>query len=202
MGDSKGSSFKENLALTIVGIILTSILGSGLTYLFTYRQWQYSVKQEIMETRVRDARETLLKTVQLCQDRWLASQRLIWAYETPTDFDLKEIRTEYDNADKEWNLNLLPQRVQIQEYFGNDCANLFVDDAMMEAKTGGVSVHATFFKFNQKVILLFHKSTLTTSNANLDQMQKGLQNVSASLKNLYQTMSNKYEQLQNGYLVQ
>jgi hypothetical protein len=110
MEKEKKSNFKENLKLTVIGIILTSILGSGLTYLFTYRQWQYSIKQEIMETRVKEARETLLKTMQLCQDRWFASQRLFWACETPTDFDCKEVRREYIEAVREWNLNLFPPK--------------------------------------------------------------------------------------------
>jgi hypothetical protein len=202
MGNSNKSNFKENLILTVIGIILTSILGSGLTYWFTYRQWQYAIKQQIMETRVREARETLLKTMQLCQNRWFSSQRLVWACETPVDFDVNELRQKYIDSVREWNLNLYPQRILVAEYFGNDCANLFVDDAIMNGKITGTSVHTSFFKFHKEVMPWLHDSTTTISSTNVDQMRMQLNIVGKSLRVFYKTMSDKYQSLQEDYLVQ
>jgi hypothetical protein len=155
-----------------------------------------------METRVREARETLLKTMQLCQDRWFASQRLFWACETPADFDVKEVRQKYIDAVREWNLNLFPQRVLVAEYFGNDCANLYVDDAIMNGKITGTSVHTSFFKLHKQIMPWLHDPTTTITSTNLDQIRTNLNIVGGSLEVLYGTMSDKYQELQKDYLIQ
>jgi len=193
-------TFKEKIHLAIIGFILTSVLGSGLTYLFTDLQWKNTIAEQRREKKISEAHEILLKTMDMCQNRFYASERLIWACETPQDFDLNEIKKEYRDAVRQWNLSDITQRELIGEYLGNNCATLFVDDAAMKGGKQTVtetSVHTAFSNFHKAATPWLHGDPVTTDSPSYKQMQKCLQDVGEQLRVLYQTMLDNYSNLQS-----
>jgi hypothetical protein len=193
-------TFKEKIHLAVIGFILTSVLGSGLTYLFTYLQWKNTMAEQRRETKISEAHEILLKTMDMCQNRFYASERLIWACEAPQDFDLNQVKKEYRDAVRQWNLSDITQRELIGEYLGTNCATLFVDDAAMKIgkqTAEETSVHTAFYNFQKAATPWLRGDSITTESPSYKQMLKCLQDVGDQLRVLYQAMLDNYSNLQS-----
>jgi hypothetical protein len=188
-------NYKQNLKLAFIGFLLTGVLGSLLTFLFNYVQWEYTTNQQVRESKTKDAREALLNTMQLCQKRFWASQRVVWAAESPQYYDFKEVQQEYSEAVEQWNLNLATSRLLVQDSLGNQSAELFVDNNTLVGKGGGKSIQKSFMVFNNLARDFLRSNTTSTSDQYL-QMQTSLKEIGEQLDTFYKTMIRGYKYVQ------
>jgi hypothetical protein len=103
--DPKGDSLREKLTLTILGFMLTGVVGGALTTWIQQRAWAWQNRVGGIEKDVNAVNSANKAASELINLRWRAAYTMTRALEREeTGEAWKQARNEFDEADKQWAL--------------------------------------------------------------------------------------------------
>ena len=114
---------KEKVILLIIGFILTTGVGSGITY------WiQFDQARRELEERERVRAELIFSEIgSLLDERLWVTRRVLWAKcnDQSSDELIMKRESDYDEVLVKWNINLNKNEQLLSRYFGKETKSHF-----------------------------------------------------------------------------
>ncbi|MCW3061571.1 MAG: hypothetical protein JWQ02_3392 [Capsulimonas sp.] len=112
----------------LVGFVLTTVLGSLITYFVQRISWQRQSRLELFRQRTKDGTDLLERLSSMIDRRAYRLQRLLWAIEENRNYKtIAEREREYYEVVIEWNENLRSMHNGIRLLIGEDEAVSFLE---------------------------------------------------------------------------
>ncbi len=146
------NSLKDKLAVPVVSILLTGLVGSGLTVLFNHLDWKARTEFETAKAAAQHRREEIKRIMTLCQKRSFLSSMILNYAEEGNTAAVRQLDFEYAAVIREWNFNLHVNRLTVEQLFSATAAELFCDQHALHGDVQGkTSVHARFFFLGKEI---------------------------------------------------
>ncbi len=116
----------NELILLIIGFLLTTLVGSIISFWVQNRSWDHQYEQTLLQSEKQKAENVFTQLSSLMDNRLYTMRRILWGYDSELTNDEINIRwDDYVEVLKEWNINLNKNLALIQIYFGAESRNIF-----------------------------------------------------------------------------
>lgn len=134
----KKEKFLQNIALLIIGFILTAGVGNWITSEFQKRQFDYEHRTQIREAETVAATKNFEEVSKLMDERIYRMEKLNWELEDNTDVKKIDIQMDaYRESLYNWNDNRNRNMALLDRYFGEKEAKYFDEDIHSAIKDAG-----------------------------------------------------------------
>lgn len=186
-------SFSRKLTLTVVTILLSGLMGTGLTFLFNRLEWRSRSEFEERKASNESRRAEIRRIVVLCQKRYHYSDLIYRLLEEGSVSEALQLHKEYIEVVRQWNLELQLNRLLIAHVFDDKTAELFCDSQILRAQgTSGSSVHTCFFHLGKEVRAAVKVAEKGAAPTNLLAYYDDLQKAGEALTLLYDKLVSYY----------
>jgi len=130
----------HELGLLLIGFVLTTFLGSLLSYVYQQRSWEHEHLAKRYDAQVESASQAFDEISKLLDRRLFRAKTLMWAYmgeEEGEEIQLR--RREYREVVDEWNGTLNRNLALLERYFGKEMQEEFENKIGAEFR----SIHKT-----------------------------------------------------------
>ncbi|WP_417910754.1 hypothetical protein [Candidatus Electronema sp. PJ] len=181
--------WKEKLLVPVVSIVLTGVVGSGLTVLFNHLDWKSRTKFEADKIAIENRRTEIKKIMALCQQRFFLSN-MIYKYADESDYEsVKNLDAEYTKVVRDWNFNLHINRLLLEQIFSPSVAEQFCDEDILKGDVkNSASVHSRFYLLGKEVGYVLKQIKRNEKPINLVECHNKLKDVGTALEDFYRNI--------------
>jgi len=158
---SSNNQIKGKIFVTIIGFVLTGVLGSMLSVIFNYMSMVYKDKYDERKALREEKKQHIEEIVDLCQQRSFWTQKW-WNAVKDNSSNCDDIKKQLDKVVENWNLKLLILSIKTRVLVNDKLALLIIDEnthqGELSSKDDIKCMHAAY--------LYLHKRIYNYSSAN------------------------------------